>query len=191
MTDDDALRARLRAADPAPPAVPPLTHDRLERAMTTIPSQDAAPRRRLALAAAAVAVLGGAGAASVALLGDDDPSPSGGSLELALPGGDPLAMSCIPVEARFLRDMPVAFAGTATAVADGEVRLDVTRWYTGGDAGTVVLRTGPDVQQLLLGATDFRVGEDYLVSATDGTVSVCGYTGPASAELQAVYDEAY
>ena len=100
-------------------------------------------------------------------------------------------MSCVPVQAEFLADMPVVLAGTVTGVTGDEVRLDVTRWYRGGDTDTVVLTNLSADMQALLGATDFRTGEDYLVSATDGTVNACGFTGPASAELQQVYDEAF
>lgn len=202
MTDDD-LRAALAAVDPARSAdLDPLTSPRarelLERVMTSdlitptpAASPDAAPSRRPWLAAAAAAVLVvGAGATYLATTGDD---PAGGEVVLALPGGDPTIMSCLPVnEGRAaLEQMTVALAGTATAVSESEVRLEVSRWYRGGDAGTVVLRNAPEQQQALVGATDFLVGEDYLVSASDGSVSVCGLTGPVSPELQSAYDEAY
>ena len=211
MTDDD-LRAALVAADPARSAdLDPLTSPRarelLERAMTSdlitptpAPSPDAAPSRRPWLAAAAAAVLVmGAGATYLATTGNDPTGgpaggPSGGEVVLALPVVDPLTtMSCLPVSEGMsaLAQMTVALAGTATAVSEGEVRLDVSRWYRGGDAGTVVLRNAPEQQQSLVGATDFAVGEDYLVSASDGSVSVCGLTGPVSPDLQAAYDQAY
>jgi len=54
-----------------------------------------------------------------------------------------------------------------------------------------VLTTLSADMQALLGASDFGTGQDYLVSATDGTVNACGLTGPASPELQQVYDEAF
>jgi len=78
-----------------------------------------------------------------------------------------------------------------TAVGEGEVRLEVDRWYRGGDAATVVLTAPGGDAPALVGATDFQQGEQYLVSADQGTVSVCGLTGPASPELQAVYDQAF
>jgi len=210
MTDDD-LRAALAAADPARSAdLDPLTSPRarelLERAMTSdlitptsAPSPDSTPSRRPWLAAAAAAVLAvGAGATYLATTGNDPAggpsgSPSGGEVVLALPGGDPTIMSCLRLSEgkTALEQMTVALAGTATAVSESEVRLEVSRWYRGGDAGTVVLRNAPEQQQALVGATDFAVGEDYLVSASDGSVSVCGLTGPVSPELQAAYDEAY
>lgn len=196
MTDDE-LRAALSRIDPAPRSLPPLSRELLERTMTTDPT--AAPTqtaRRVPwpAAAAAAVVLAGAGGAYL-LTSGSEPEPTGTALELALPGGDPTMMSCLPVTEGVpaLRSMTLAFAGTATAVSDTEVELSVERWYRGGDdVGTVVLRNQPQVQQALLGATQFEVGQDYLVSAgEDRTVSVCGLTGPAEPTLQGVYDEAY
>lgn len=191
MTDDE-LRAALAAADPAPPSVPPLSRELLERTMTSTldtPADAPARKRTWLPAAAAAAVVAAAAGAYVLTSGGSDPQTE---VELALPGGDGTSMmSCMPVEARFLADMPVALAGTVTQVSAEEVRLDVTRWYSGGDADAVVLTNLSADMQALLGATEFRTGEDYLVSATDGTVNACGYTGPASADLQKVYDEAF
>ncbi len=200
MTDDD-LRAALAAADPARSAdLDPLTSPRarelLERAMTSdlltpAPSTDPGPSRRPWLAAAAAAVLVvAAGGTYLATAGDE---PAGGEVVLALPGGDPTMMSCLRLSENTaaLEQMSVALAGTVSAVGPAQVRLDVTRWYRGGDAGTVVLRNADERLQALLGTPDFQVGQDYLVSANDGSVSVCGLTGPVSPELQAAYDEAY
>jgi hypothetical protein len=203
MTDDD-LRAALAAVDPVrstdlDPMTSPRARELMEHAMAT-PTTDlrtdgsaaagSSTRRPWLAAAAAAVVLAGGGAAYLASGGD--PAPSGGrELALALPAGDPAAMSCLPVSADTLGTLPVAFAGTATAVADGEVRLEVDRWYRGGDAATVVLRNPGQDAQALVGAADFQEGEDYLVSADQGTVSVCGLTGRASPELQAIYDEAF
>ena len=192
MTDDE-LRTALAKADPAPRSVPPLSRELLERTMTSdLMSETVATapaRRRSWLPAAAAVVLAGTAGAYALTAGGDDPASE---LQLALPGGDGTSMmSCVPVQADFLADMPVVVAGTVIGVTGGEVRLDVTRWYRGGDADTVVLTNPSADMQVLLGATDFRTGEDYLVSATDGTVNACGFTGPASAELQQVYDEAF
>ena len=136
-------------------------------------------------------VLAGGGAAYLSTTGSPDAPAGGGQLALALPAGDPLSQSCLAVSPDAVTALPVAFAGTATAVTDGEVRLEVDRWYRGGDAATVVLTAPAGDAPALIGATDFQQGEQYLVSADQGTVSVCGLTGPASPELQAVYDQAF
>lgn len=204
MTDDD-LRAALAAADPARSAdLDPLTSPRarelLERAMTSDPSTDSSTspqvertrsRRPWLAAAAAAVVLTGAGGAWLAYGSDPADQPSGEQLVLAVPEGDPLTMSCLPVSAEVLAGLPLALAGKVSSVNAAEVRLDVTRWYRGGPESTVVLRNADERLQALLGTPDFQVGQDYLVSASDGSISVCGLTGPASPELQAAYDEAF
>ncbi len=192
--NDDELRTLLATADPGPRSMPALSHQLLERIMTSDPMTEnvhtAPARGRSWLPAAAAAVLLAGAAGTYALtVGGDDPASV---LQLALPGDDGTSMmSCIPVQAQFLADMPVALAGTVTAVTGDEVRLEVTRWYRGGDSDTVVLTNPSADLQALIGAIDFRIGEDYLVSATGGAVNACGFTGPASAELQQVYDEAF
>lgn len=197
MTDDD-LRAALSRLDPAPRSVPPLSPELLERTMTTTvepaveptPPAGRSPRLLAAAAAVLLAVAGGA----YLLTSGSDTEPDAEPVELALPGADTTMMSCLPISegVSALQAMQVAFAGTATAVSEEQVELEVDRWYRGGEAGTVVLRNAPEMQQALVGATRFEVGEDYLVSAgEDRTVSVCGLSGPATPELQAVYDEAY
>ena len=202
----DELRERLRRLDPVPEttAVEPLTtsasRTRLENVMRTeIPtgSEDrtagAGPRRpRTAWVAAAAALVLVAGVAAAVIGGGDDDTgdvASGPALELDLGASDTMA-SCMPVEARFLADMPVAFAGTAESV-DGElVTLSVDRWYAGGDADRVVLRSPAGMEALIEGVT-FEPGARYLVSATGGTVNFCGYSGPATPELTALFEEAF
>ena len=39
--------------------------------------------------------------------------------------------------------------------------------------------------------TEFEEGGTYLVSATDGRVTLCGFTAEASPELEQLYEEAY
>lgn len=141
-------------------------------------------------AAAAAALLSGAGA-WLALDADDVDAPAGETVVLDAPEGDPATRSCLPVSAEQLEGMPLALAGTVSAVDAAQVRLDVTRWYRGGPESTVVLRNADERLQALLGTPDFAVGQDYLVSSRDGSISVCGLTGPAGPQLQAAYDEAF
>jgi hypothetical protein len=209
MTDipDDDLRARLSRLDPVPAGVPvdPVTSPRarelVERAMSstvqtpdTTSAADGLSRRRrpwlLAAAAAAVlaAVVGG-----FSLLGDGAAPGAGDgqptTLALELPPGD-VAMSCIQFDVQFLREMPVALAGTVTALDPGQVSLDVDRWYKGGSADRVTIDV-PVNNSAALDGVDFREGERYLLTATDGTVNGCGFSGPASAELESAYGAAF
>lgn len=189
----DELRNRLSRVDPAPTAPTSLSRELLETTMSNDLLSHAAAvpasRRRWLPAAAAAVLVGGVGVALTVSSGDE-PGTAPTTTRLALP--DPTAMaSCVPFEVRFLRDMSPAFAGTATSVTDREVVLDVDRWYTGGDADQVVLALPGQGTTAALDGVAFSAGERYLVTAADGTVNGCGFSGPATAERQAAYDEAY
>lgn len=196
------LRDRLAGIDPARDVATegpttPSARSRLERIMhtdtdttTTGTSTRFGGRLRLAAAAAALVV---ATVGAVVLAGggggDDEPVASGPPVELSLGASDSM-MSCMPVDAAILADMPLAFAGTATSVDGETVTLEVEEWFTGGDAATVVLQSQSGMEALIDGFA-FEEGGEYLVSATEGTVNFCGYSGPATDELRAVYDAAF
>jgi hypothetical protein len=211
---DAALRARLSRLDPAGPAVPvdpvtsPRAADLMERAMHTpeLQSTDlepavdlAAARRRrrpsvwlaaAVAAAAAVIVLG------VVVLGGGSgpagtPEKEATTLALTLPDSSGAAGSCIQFDVAFLREMPVAFAGTVSGIDERQVTLDVDRWYRGGDADVVTLAVPGQQSSAALDGVDFRSGERYLVTATDGTVNGCGFSGPATPDLERAFDEAF
>ena len=157
------------------------------------------PTRWLAVAAATAVVAGGG--IGVLALRDDRGAPptatASSPVALELPGGSggPVSASCMPFEVRFLRDMPVAFAGTVTSLDDDQVRLSVDRWYRGTaqqtQADAVTVAVPPETSSAALDGVDFRTGETYLLTATDGTVNGCGYSGPRTAELEAAYAEAF
>jgi hypothetical protein len=118
------------------------------------------------------------------------PNPSDGPpLELSLGDGDSLA-SCIQFDVAVLADMSPAFAGTVSSVDGDTVTLDVHHWYAGGDAATVTLRAPAGLQALIDGF-DFQAGEKYLITAADGNVNYCGYSGLATPELTAAYTDAF
>ena len=199
----DELRDRLAGIDPArdvatEPSTTVSSRTRLERIMQTDPNTTTAtkgmveekrPWRWIAAAAAAVLVV--AGGVVLAGDGDGDESPvaSGPPVELSLGASDTMA-SCLPVDADLLAEMPMAFAGTATEVAGETVTLEVEQWYVGGDASTVILRSQAGMEALIDGFA-FEEGADYLVSASDGSVNFCGFSGPATDELRALYDSAF
>ena len=208
--DADAdLRARLAGLDPASglpvdPVTSPRAHQLLERTMQTVdeateiaPVVRPARWRRPAMAAAAVVAIGLGAAVVAANTGGDGttPAPKKPATTLALTvqggGGGPSLGSCIMFDVNFLRDMPVALAGTVTAVESGKVTLDVDHWYKGGTADQVTIAQ-PDAQSsVALDGVSFEKGNRYLVAATDGTVNGCGFSGPATPELQKSYDEAF
>jgi hypothetical protein len=90
-----------------------------------------------------------------------------------------------------LASFDTAFSGTVTSLDGGTATLDVEKWYAGGDASTVTVDAPSNDLQDLLMAVDFQEGRTYLVSATDGRVTLCGFTAEQSPDLQAIYDEAF
>lgn len=198
--NDDELAARLRAADPARDDVPAsswlddLVEDTMSAPSTAPETTPARSRRWIPLAAAAAVLVVGAGAVGFALSGGDEPPPPAAApptvTELTLPGDDAL-QSCVRVEAAFLRNMDLALDGTAVALEDGSVTLDVTRWYKGGDTDQVELIAPATGQLALIGAVEFEVGERYLITAGRGMVNSCGFSGPWSQELEDLFVEAF
>lgn len=117
---------------------------------------------------------------------------SGGTAPLVLSAGDsdPAMMSCLPFSVDVLDDMEVAFEGTVTNVDGDQLTLDVVTWYRGGDSEQVQI-TAPLGMEALIGGIPFEVGGDYLVSASNGVVSYCGYTGVATPEFRAAFERAF
>jgi hypothetical protein len=154
---------------------------------TTTPTNPGHTRWYIATAAAIAvavaisipAVFGGSPGATVA----------GTPVELSLGEGAGLA-SCMAFDTAILGGMPLAFEGTATSVDGEHVTLSVDRWFKGGEAATVEL-FAPAGMQALIGGIDFVEGDQYLVSATDGNVNYCGYSGPATPEYRAAFEEAF
>ena len=130
--------------------------------------------------------------------GSTDPAPGSG------PGSGPVTTlsieeqgqaRCMVPSAEVLAGKDVAVLGTVRSADDETVVLDVDRWYAGPPDGpetdTVeVDAVEPALQDLLL-APDLEPGEQYLISATNGLVSLCGFSGPATPELEALYAEAF
>jgi hypothetical protein len=195
--EHEELKSRLQKLDPTASGVEIKSVDdessqkMLEKIMSQ-PVESKNPRPAwylLGAAAVAVVVIG-----AVSLLGSrSDPdviaSPDQEALELSLGESDAMA-SCIATSAEILRDMPMAFAGTATSVEGEYATLTVDEWFVGGDAATVRL-LAPAGFEALIGGITFEEGRSYLVSAFDGTVNYCGFSGESTPELRALYDEAF
>jgi len=201
MTDE--LEQRLRSANPAPAAeqgqpVAPWIQDLVEATMTITDGRadaragERATQRHRWLAVAAC------GAAAVAVSGGlyasmRDPGPQASAspaVQLAL-GHSNATESCLPFSVGALRDKPTAFSGTVTAVEGGTVRLKVDRWYRGGESQEVLLKAPTADDVALVGAVTFEQGQRYLVTASEGVVSSCGYTGPWSAQYEAAVQDAF
>jgi hypothetical protein len=203
-SSDQALRARLRGADPAA-SLPPVGDDRvhrwLEDAMvddTLTESRESGTRHRSSLtwlvAAAAAAVI--AGVAAVVLTGQEpEPSPPAAQpattvTELAVPAAAP--GRCLVPNAATLGNAAYALDGEVTRVSSGVATLAVTRWYAGDPTDQVRVDQGETGRTTLVGAPDFTVGSRYLLAGTeDGELMVCGFSAPWSPDLADLYTEAF
>lgn len=201
MTEpDDELRARLSGIDPMRPTVTPEPLSRQRAAEILEPTMlidestpdptAVSPRRfRPALLAAAAALVIVAGI--LVSLSARGSGPAGANtLALSAPGGTVMS-SCVRFDVAILRDMPVAFAGTATAVTPSAVTLQVDHWYTDGTADVVSIALPDSHSSASLDGVDFRQGTRYLVTATGGVVNGCGFSGEATPELEAAFAEAF
>jgi hypothetical protein len=203
---DDELRARLRASDPAaslPPADPTRVARLLEDVMSTelttenreTGTHDRGPLTWL-VAAAAVLIIAGVGLFGV-LRHDDDPAAPPTAVddktvtELSAPGVAAYNAKCMVPNAEIVSHQTVAFDGTVTMLADGVVTLTPSHWYAGDETDLVRVQAPLEDMQQLVSAVRFEDGGRYLVSATDGQVTVCGFSAPYSADLAAVYAEAF
>ncbi|MDZ5663051.1 hypothetical protein SFC79_14835 [Nocardioides sp. S-58] len=123
--------------------------------------------------------------------GANDESGSSGSGTRALTADGSLAGKCAMPSAETLATFDTAFAGTVTSIDGGTATLEVDQWYAGEEASTVTVEApGDDLQDLLM-AVDFQEGAAYLVSADGDRVSLCGFSGEQSPELEALYAEAF
>jgi hypothetical protein len=184
----DELRERLARLDPMPPGVPtePMTTPSSRRLLEEVMSTQVAERTsRKWLPAAAAVVAVAAIAAAMALGGGSKAAP----LTLSARADDPMAM-CLMFSVEELARAEVAFEGVVVAAGGDTVELQVTRWYAGGDADTVILEAEAGMEALI-GGVAFEEGQSYLISATDGTVNYCGYSGPVTDEFRAAFEEAF
>jgi hypothetical protein len=84
-----------------------------------------------------------------------------------------------------------AFQGTVTAIDGGTITLQATDVYNGDVGETVQVKAPPAGISDLLNQVQFQVGGTYLVSAFNGAVSMCGFSGPATGDLQSLYNKAF
>ena len=198
----DELLRRLRKENPVPPEVDvdPVGSNRfqalMEEMMISSSKSDAEPRldrsparpksrRAIAVAAAAAVVFG---AAAIVNLNRGGQAEAPLALSVA---ADDLMTMCVPFDVGFLSEMPVAFGGTVASATDETVVIEVDRWFKGGDSDIVEVSAPMAGTSILLDGVDFEVGRRYLITATNGTINVCGFSGEATPELEAAFTEAF
>ena len=194
---DPTLERRLRDADPLARRTTDESRDQdwlLETARATA-THSPRPRRPRALvlgvAAAAVALAAVAGGAYLRGDSEDGAAVAAPTVtDLSLGTQDAMAM-CIQFTVETLSPMPVAFSGEVTEKSADAIVIDVDTWYRGGDSDQVRLQA-PDMSATSLGSgIDFQEGSRYLVTATDGTVNYCGFSGPWTQDLADAYAAAF
>ena len=209
MTDDEELREQLRALDPAAslrPADPVWVARLLEDTMSNDLDNDIPETRQTGVhersrltwlvAAAAVLLIAGVGGFVLLDRGPDDlPAADPGDqaptvTTLAVPPGVGAGKCAVP-SAEMLAGHGLAFDGVVDDISDGMVTLTPTMFYAGEPTDRVRVSAPPEVLQQLLLSVRFEVGQRYLVSADDGQVSVCGYSGPWSEQLEQLFVEAF
>lgn len=198
MTDD--LRQRMKRIDPMSPGVPtePLTTESSRQLLETIMSistkertePTGSHRRSWVPALAAVSALVLAIAGGLLFTRDQGSAPLASPLVLTAGGDDTLA-SCIAFSPQELAKVAeIAFEGTVISANGPEVTLTVNTWFLGGDA-TEVLLTAPQGLEALIGGIRFTVGAQYLISAQNGTVNYCGFSGPSTPDYRASFEQAF
>ena len=161
------------------------------------------------MAAAAAAVIVGGVAFAVTGADDDGPvtasdspgatvdgTPETGEVatvtELAL-SGDVTSAKCLTPEAapQVVAAQSLVVDATVESISGGVVTLAPTKFYAGEETDLVTVSESSGDLQKLLSGVDFVEGERYLVSATDGSVTLCGFSAVWSERLAAVYDQAF
>lgn len=208
--NDDELLHRLQASDPAA-SLPPADPDRVARLLEDVMStelttenretgtRDRSPLTWLVAAAAAV-IIAGIGIFAVMQLNDDSATPiavdspaaSDPSVTvLSAPDAAAYSAKCMVPSPEIIAEQTVAFDGTVTSVDGGTVTLTPTTWYAGDPTDTVEVQAPSADMQQLLSAVSFEQGGRYLVSATDGQVTLCGFSAAYSDDLAAIYTQAF
>lgn len=160
-------------------------------------------------AAAALVIVGGIAVALLGAGGDEGPGSaapevvdsSGAAVEtedaasvteLTLDGSAPATRCLAPESApQVVAAQTLAVDATVESISGGVVTLAPTTFYTGEPTNLVVVSEPSGDLQRLLAGVDFIEGERYLVSATDGRVTLCGFTGPYTDTLASVYERAF
>ena len=121
-----------------------------------------------------------------------EPEPVRTVTELVV-AGDAAAAKCLTPQAapQVVASQTTVVDATVESISGSAVTLAPTRFYAGDEVDLVVVQApGPDMQALLSAVT-FEEGGRYLVAATDGQVTLCGFSAEWSEDLAGVYAEAF
>jgi hypothetical protein len=157
------------------------------------------------VAAAAAAVIAGVGGFAISGLSGDSAPPQAGpntttpdtSVNAPLAGqttdltATAPRVRCAPVSAAILVQYDQAFQGTVTAIDGDTVTLHTTEVFAGEVGETVQVTAAPAGLRAMIQQVKFEVGGTYLVSASAGSVGMCGFSGQATGELRSLYTKAF
>jgi hypothetical protein len=73
--------------------------------------------------------------------------------------------------------------------ADGNTTED--HWYKGGDADQITIAQPDPQSSVALDGVTFEQGKSFLLTVTNGTVNGCGFSGPATPQLQQSFKDAF
>lgn len=177
-----------------------MTHDVPEPSHDLSESREDGARGRGLLtwlvAAAAVAVIAGAAVfvltnRDAGTRGEEQATEAEASVtELQAP--DAVPGRCMLPTAAVLARSPIAFDGTVEERSDGLVTLVATHWYAGEPTDLVTIEAPPEALSNVLVSVELEEDERYLVAATrDRDVVVCGFSGPHTDRLAALYAQAF
>jgi hypothetical protein len=148
--------------------------------------------RSLVVTLVAVAGLAACGQGADSDADTNAPADDTSSATVELTADASSAGKCAMPNAETLAGFDTAFEGTVTSLDDGTATLAVDQWYAGGDgASTVTVATPNKALEDLLLAVDFKADKTYLVSATGGRVTLCGFTGEKTTDLEVLYASAF
>jgi hypothetical protein len=141
------------------------------------------------VAAAAVFLIAASGVFAL-VNRDHDTTPTAGQTvtQLSLPT---IHGRCIVPNVGVLRQQTIAFRGTLTSLGPEAATFRVEHWFKGGPTDLAHVAAPPSELAPLVSAATLHIGGSYLVSAHDGTVTECGFTGLATGHLAALYSRAF
>lgn len=121
---------------------------------------------------------------------DDVVTPSITELSVS---GEASTAKCMTPEAapQVVTAQTLVVDATVESISGGVVTLAPTLFYAGEETDLVTVSEPDGDLSRLLSGVEFVEGGRYLVSATDGQVTLCGFSGPWSERLAAVYDQAF
>jgi hypothetical protein len=197
--ESDELLARLRAADPASRVVNPAPTwiDHLTEATMSTTTDETSVRRTWLLAAAAAVIVAAIGLGGFFALNGGDTKPEANNpasvFELTAPAAQ--NARCIAVTPQTLSRFESAFEATVISLDGHEATLKIEKWYAGSadakQSTQAHLTSATQSMNELVGSVQFKAGNRYLITASHGEMTSCGFSAPWTQGLADQYAAAF